>query len=133
MRQTTSTFVLSFLFVLSAFTPIAGQSQIFTDDNVAYQLELPSPTWKVVTRPDGLQRRTEIIYGDRLDGYLQISKETVETGITAETLANTFEDEKLRFRPGYVDGKEEKFAGRLNGLTVSYVSTSCRDQNYHIC
>jgi hypothetical protein len=26
----------------------------------------------------------------------------------------------LRFLPGFVEGKEEKFSGRLNGVTVSY-------------
>ena len=123
MRKTTSTLFGSILLLLAAFAPVAGQSEIFTDENVDYKLELPSPTWRVVSRPNGLQLRTEIIYGDRLDGYLQISKEKVEAGVTPETLATTYEDEKLRFKPGYVDGKEERFAGRLNGLTVSYEYT----------
>lgn len=123
MRQTTSTLFVSILFALAVSVPVAGQSQTFTDDNVDYKLELPSLNWHVATRPDGLQRRAEFIYGDRLDGHLQIHKETVEAGVTPSALASSFEDEKLRFKPGYVDGKEEKFAGRLSGLTVSYEFT----------
>lgn len=123
MRLTTSSLFFSLLFALAVVVPVAGQSQTFTDDNVDYKLELPSANWRVVARPDGLQRRAEFIYGDRLDGHLQVYKETVEAGVTPSSLANSYEDEKLRFKPGYVDGKEEKFTGHLNGLTVSYEYT----------
>ena len=122
MRQTTSLLFVSILFALAVSVSAAGQSQTFTDDNVDYKLELPS-SWQVVSRPDGLQRRAEFIYGDRLNGYLQIYKETVEPGVTPAGLAASNEDEKLRFKPGYVDGKDEKFTGRLDGLTVSYEFT----------
>ena len=39
---------------------------------------------------------------------------------SAADLARRDLDQKLRFLPGFVEGKEEKFAGRLNGVTVSY-------------
>ena len=35
-------------------------------------------------------------------------------------LARRDQDQKLQFLPGFVAGKEEKFAGRLNGVTTSY-------------
>lgn len=123
MHRTTSSIFVSFMFALALVIPVAGQSQTFTDDSVDYKLELPSSTWRVVSRPDGLQRRAEIIYGDRLEGHLQIHKETVEAGVTPSGLASSYEEEKLRFKPGYVDGKEEKFAGLLDGLTISYEFT----------
>lgn len=122
MRQLRPMLFVSILFVLAVCVSAAGQSQTFTDDNVDYKLELPS-NWQVVTRPDGLQRRAEFIYGDRLAGYLQVYKETVEPGVTPAGLAAANEDEKLRFKPGYVDGKDEKFTGHLDGLTVSYEFT----------
>lgn len=123
MRRTTSCFFASILFALGVFAPIAAQSETFTDDNVDYKLELPSPTWRVVSRPDGLQQRAEFVYGDRMDGYLQIHKEMVEAGVSPSGLANSDKDDKLRFKPGYVDGKEENFAGHLNGATISYEYT----------
>lgn len=102
---------------------VAAQTETFTDDKVDYRLELPSPTWHVVGRPDELQQRAEFIYGDRLDGYLQVHKEMVEPGLDASGLARSYRDDKLHFKPGYVDGKEESFVGKLNGVTMSYEFT----------
>jgi hypothetical protein len=120
--------IKSFLFALVLFgfsysAPVAAQTETFSDENVDYRFDLPSPTWKVVTRPDGLQKRAEFIYGDRLDGYLQIHKEIVEPGIDPSDLAASYKDDKLRFKPGYVDGKEESFVGHLSGVTMSYEYT----------
>lgn len=123
MRLTTaSLFALVFLAVVFS-SPVLAQSDTFTDENVDYRLELPSPIWKVVLRPDELQQRAEFIFGDRLDGHLQVFKELVEPGVEPASFARSFKDDKLRFKPGYVDGKEEPFAGRLSGVTISYEYT----------
>ena len=55
----------------------------------------------------------EFVNGDRLEGYLQIRKEVVDAGTTPSDLARRDLDQKLRFLPGFVEGKEEKFSGRL--------------------
>ena len=55
-----------------------------------------------------------------MDGYLQIRKESVEAGTTPSDLARRDLDQKLRFLPGFVEGKQETFSGRLNGITTSY-------------
>ncbi len=89
-------------------------------DGKEYTIELPSPTWKVIAEPDAAHEHAEFVYGDRLDGYLQIRKEVVDAGTTPSDLARRDLDQKLRFLPGFVEGKEEKFSGRLNGVTVSY-------------
>ena len=123
MRRTTSCFFALILFAIVTFGHVAAQSEIFTDDNVDYKLELPSPIWRVISRPDGLQQRAEFVFGDRLDGYLRIHKQMVEAGSTPSDLANSYKDDKLRFKPGYVDGKEETFAGSLKGVTISYEYT----------
>ena len=66
------------------------------------------------------REHAEFVNGDRLEGYLQIRKEVVDAGTTPSDLARRDLDQKLRFLPGFVEGKEEKFSGRLSGVTVSY-------------
>jgi hypothetical protein len=116
---------LIFAFALSLVSALAlAQSQTFTSENVDYTLELPSPTWRVVQEADSVHQHTEFIYGDRNDGYLKIRKEMVDEGTTAADLARRDQEQKLRFMPGYVDGKQERFAGHLSGVTISYEFTS---------
>ena len=99
---------------------LAVAQQEFTTDKIDYTIELPSTTWRIISEPDAAHEHVEFVYGDRLDGYLQIRKEVVDAGTTASDLAKRDRDQKLRFLPGFVEGKEESFAGRLNGVTVSY-------------
>lgn len=108
------------LAVLAVTYSLAGAQELFTSDKINYSLELPSPTWRVISEPDAAHEHLEFVYGDRLDGYLQIRKEVVDSGSTPSDLARRDRDQKLRFLPGFVEGKEEKFSGRLNGVSVSY-------------
>ena len=99
----------------------AGQAQeAFTNDKLEYVLEFPSAGWRMITEPDAAHEHIEFVYGDRLDGHLQIRKEVVDAGTSVSDVARRDLDQKLRFLPGFVEGKEEKFPGRLNGVTVSY-------------
>ena len=107
------------LFVLSSFS-LASAQVTYASEKVDYTLELPSSAWRVITEPDAAHEHTEFVYGDRLQGYLQVRKEVIEAGTTASELARRDQDQKLRFMPGFVEGKEEKFAGRLNGVMASY-------------
>ena len=107
---------------VSAFS-VSAQTETFTDDNVDYTLELPSSAWRVVDRPDGLNQQAGFVYRDRLDGYLQVRKEVVDAGMTPTDLARRDRDQKLRFLPGFVEGKEEKFNGRLSGAASNYEYT----------
>lgn len=102
----------------------SGQSQTFTSDDIEYALELPSQVWKVTARPDSVHQHLEFVNGERGDGYLRIRKEVVEAGATPSALATRDQDVKLRFIPGFVQGKQERFAGRLNGVTASYEYTN---------
>jgi hypothetical protein len=102
----------------------AAQTQTFEDRNAPYTLELPSPTWRAVTRPDSEHEHAEFVYGDRSDGYLRIRKEVVDEGTTPAALSRRDHDLKLRFIAGYVEGKEENFQGRLKGVTSSYEFTA---------
>ena len=112
--------ILAFLLVLIALAaPVALAQQTYTHDQVEYSFEIPSPNWKSILEPDA-SHQPEFVYGDRLDGYLQIRKEVVDAGTTPALLAQRDQDLRLRFLPGFVEGKQEAFNGRLDGVTMSY-------------
>jgi len=116
-----------FLALASAFTfasALATAQQTYTSDNAGFTLELPSEKWRVTQEPDSLHEHAEFIYGDRNDGYLKIRREVVEAGTTASDISQRDQDQKLRFQTGYVEGKSEKFAGRLSGVTFAYEYTA---------
>ncbi len=108
------------LTLITGSCAIATAQVAFTSNQIDYTLELPSSQWRVISEPDAAHEHVEFVYGDRLDGYLQIRKEVVDAGTTPSDLARRDQDQKLRFLPGFVEGKEEKFSGRLNGVTISY-------------
>lgn len=108
------------LALISLSYSLAGAQELFTSDNVPYSLELPSATWRAISEPDAAHEHLEFVNGDRLDGFLQIRKEMIDSGMTASDLARRDRDQKFRFFPGFVEGKEEKFNGRLNGVVVTY-------------
>ena len=115
------------VFGLSLLACVAGQAQaqtnVFQHTKVDYTFELPSDLWKMVLEPTELQKQTEFIYGDRLDGYLKVRQETVEANTTAADWLQREQDNKLSFLNGYVAGKSEKFNGNLDGLTFGYEYT----------
>jgi hypothetical protein len=108
------------LVILIVFAATAQAQHPFTSDKVEYTIDLPSTVWKVISEPDAVHEHTEFVYGDRLEGYLQIRKESVDSGTSLTDLAHRDQDQKLRYLPGFVEGKEEPFSGRFTGLTASY-------------
>ncbi|HUE84256.1 MAG TPA: hypothetical protein VMM84_19295 [Pyrinomonadaceae bacterium] len=111
--------ILSLTFVALGYSTSSAQG-VYTNDKIEYSLELPSRTWRVISEPDAAHEHAEFVNGDRLEGYLQVRKEVVDAGVTPSELARRDRDQRLRFLPGFVEGKEERFAGRLNGVTMSY-------------
>src|ERR1700674_3064465 len=83
---------------------IAAGQQPYTSDQVDYTLELPSSAWRATSEPDAAHEHAEFVYGDRLEGYLQIRKEVVDAGTTASDLAHPDPDQKLWFVLGFVEG-----------------------------
>lgn len=105
-------------------TRATAQEQTYTSAKVDYVVLLPSPIWRLVSEPDEIHQHTEFIYGDRNDGHLRIRKETLPEGTEIKDFARQDLDQKERYRPGYIpSGKEEKFLGRLSGVTISYEYT----------
>jgi hypothetical protein len=97
--------------------------QVYSHARVDYTFELPSTMWRAILEPDAAHENPEFVFGDRLDGYLTIRKEVVDAGTTAAQLAERDMDQKLRFLPGFVEGKQDDFNGRLDGVTITYEYT----------
>ena len=116
-------FLFLSLLVVGVMSSVVLAQEVYTHDKLDYSFELPSPTWRVISEPDAAHEHPEFVYGDRLDGYLTVRKEVVEAGTTATELARRDQDQKLRFLPGFVEGKQETFNGRLAGVTISYEFT----------
>jgi hypothetical protein len=117
------------LFFLAAFSPSAShpraklQEHSYSSPKTNYVVDFPSSTWRLVDEPDEIHQHAEFVYGDRNDGYLRIRKETLDERVDIKEFASRDQDQKERFRPGYVDGKDDPFTGRLPGRTVSYEFT----------
>ena len=112
--------LIAVLLLITGTCSLVAAQESYTSDQISYTIELPSTMWREISKPDAAHEHAEFVYGDRLDGYLQIRKEVVDAGATPSDLARRDMDQKLRFLPGFVEGKEEPFKGRLNGVTVSY-------------
>jgi|ERR1700752_781940 len=113
--------IIAFALVLIALTaPVALSQQTYTHDKVEYTFEIPSATWRAILEPDAAHEHPEFVYGDRLDGYLTIRKEVVDANTSPGEIARRDQDLTLRFLPGFVEGKQESFNGRLSGVTMSY-------------
>ena len=112
--------VAGVLLVLFGLMTVGIAQQVYTSDQLEYTFELPSATWRTISEPDPAHAHIEFVYGDRLDGHLQVRKEVVEVGTTPSVLAQRDQESKLRFLPGFVEGKVDQFNGRLDGVTMSY-------------
>jgi len=114
---------LAILFSLAAglfFTaPAFAQTQTFKDANVEYAFDLPETTWKQTVKPSSTSPNVEYVFGDRVNGHLEIRQIAVKSGeIISDTIEN--EEQKLQFLPGYVAGKEENFRGSFDGKVFNF-------------
>ncbi len=121
MKHLTALLVL--ILVGASFVTVLAQ-EAHLSEQVGYSIELPSTLWRSISEFDPVHERSEFVYGDRMDGFLQIRKEIVDAGTTPSDIARRDQDQKLRYIPGFVQGKqEEPFSGRLSGVTASYEFT----------
>jgi hypothetical protein len=102
-----------------------AQEGPYLGGNGEYTLELPSTAWRPSPRSEGALQHTEYtLNGDRGDGYLRVRKDVLEPGTSLSDAARREADLKLRYLPGWVGGKEERFAGNLSGVVYAYEYTS---------
>lgn len=117
------TIKFSFLAIAAAvFVFAAGASaQVnnFTDAAVDYSFAVPEGKWKMTVKPSATSPNVEYVYGDRLDGHLEVRRMTVAKDALMTDIVQE-EEQKLRFKPGFVSGKEENFAGKLKGEIYNF-------------
>jgi hypothetical protein len=110
------------LFIALAFLVAGASAQIkpFTDINADYTFDVPEPTWRVTVKPTALSQNLEMVYGERLEGLLEIRRTKTEEDEPIADVILREQEQKLQFLPGYVTGKEENFAGALKGKVFNY-------------
>ena len=100
-----------------------AQTQTFTREGVEYVLDLPSPSWRAVSRVD-VHEHLEFVNGeDYSKGYLRLRKKVVTTDTTSKDLFSEAEQWELQKLAGYVvcsGGKGTEFSGQLKGTVFSY-------------
>lgn len=102
-----------------AAVPAMAQLDTFSDPIVDYSFQLPEPKWKMTVKPSVTSPNVEYVYGDRFDGHLEVRKLTVAKDSILSDIVES-EEQKLQFRPGFVAGKEENFAGKLRGTVFNF-------------
>jgi hypothetical protein len=107
--------VLSIFAVGSAF----GQTDRFSDPEVAYSFDVPASKWKMTVKPSATSPNVEYVYIDRNDGHLEVRRLTVAKDARLPDVIRD-EEQKLQFLPGYVTGPDEAFAGRLRGSVFNF-------------
>jgi len=107
--------------VLGLFLAVTtfGQTEKFSDANVEYTFDVPNTTWKMTSKPSTTSPNVEYVYGDRSAGHFDVRKLTVKADdLMSDIIAN--EEQSLKFRQGYVAGREENFAGNLRGTAFNF-------------
>jgi len=111
------------LIIIAVSINANAQTQTFTREGVEYVLDLPSPSWRAVSRVD-IHEHLEFVSGDDYNnGYLRLRKKLVTTATTSEDLFSEAEKLELQKLPGYVvcsGGKGTDFSGQLKGTVFSY-------------
>lgn len=116
-------FKYTFILLTTAFTLPAlqafAQGDLFSDPNVNYSFSVPDARWKMTVKPSATSPNVEYVNGDRADGHLEVRKVTVAKDAVLTDVIQS-EEQKLQFRPGFVAGREENFAGRLRGAIYNF-------------
>ena len=115
-------FIGSLLIITLSLTTTA-QKQTFTREGLDYILELPSASWRAVSRLD-VHEHFEFVNGDDYsNGHLRLRKKFVAADTNAEDLFRQDEKWELQRLPGYVScnsGKGSDFVGHLSGKMFAY-------------
>lgn len=115
--------LIALLLVITLSMNANAQTQTFTREGVDYVLDLPSPSWRTLSRVD-VHEHLEFVNGeDYTNGYLRLRKKLVTPHTTSEELFSDAEKWELQKLPGYVvcsGGKGTEFSGHLKGTVFSY-------------
>lgn len=111
------------LVLVTSSLAFSFQTRLFTRDDIEYELELPSSSWRAVSRLD-VHDHLEFVNGnDTANGYLRLRKVFVAQPSTPSELFSQEEQWELQRLPGYVvcsECKGQDFQGKLRGGVFSY-------------
>jgi hypothetical protein len=113
------------LAVLASTASVAAQNAVFSDPDVDYSFSLPDAKWRIFgANPSSSNSGVEFVYGDKMDGHLDVRRLSVAKDSAIEDLIQA-EEQRQQFRQGYVAGKEERFTGKFRGsiYNFEYVAT----------
>ncbi len=105
------------LFVIAS--PAIAQTGDFSDPNVDYSFSLPDEKWRMTAKPSETGPNVEYVYGERSDGHLEVRKTTIAKNAELSGVMLD-EEQKQRFRQGFVAGKDEPFTGKLKGAISNF-------------
>lgn len=115
--------VIALVFIVSVNITGTAQTQTFTREGIDYVLDLPSISWRPVSRLD-VHEHMEFVNGDDYsDGYLRLRKRLVAAGTTADELFRHDEKWELQRLPGFVvcrNGNGSDLKGHLRARAFSY-------------
>lgn len=120
MRTTSFSFPGLSLLVLMAAAAAFGQGWTFSDANVDFTFDVPEAKWKVTVKPNATSQKTELVYGDRRDGLLEVRRTDVQRADTMNEIITNDEQKHRQFLQGYVSGRVENFSGRLRGSVANF-------------
>lgn len=119
MKIHRSHFILVVCVALMSAISAFAQDEAFSDPNVDYTFSLPDAKWKMTVKPSATSPNVEYVNGERSDGHLEVRRLTIaKDAILTDVVRD--EEQKLQFRPGFVAGREENFAGRLKGAVFNF-------------
>jgi hypothetical protein len=113
-------FIFTAIFVLIFAFSVFAQTETFSDVNCDYTFDLPDVTWKMIAKPTVTSPNVEYAYGDRFAGNLEVRKVSVKSDELISDLIQRETEQKLQFIPGFVNGKEQEFTGKLKGRVFNY-------------
>jgi hypothetical protein len=107
--------------VVASVAVATAQETAPRDAGDEYTIDLPAG-WEQESFVDGAKiRRVEYIFGDRSKGLLKVKRVRAERGQTFDDVVSHDVDGSLKFQPGFVMGRNERFAGGAHtGALVQY-------------
>jgi hypothetical protein len=116
MKKFIFTAVFMLVFAFCAF----AQSVTFSDVNCDYTFDLPDAMWKMVGKPTVTSPNVEYNYVESFSGNLEVRKISVKTDELISEVISRETEQKLQFLPGFVNGKEMDFTGKLKGRVFNF-------------
>ncbi|MBX3245475.1 MAG: hypothetical protein KF685_13565 [Acidobacteria bacterium] len=112
--------IIAAAFLIFFVMPAAAQDETtFSDPNVDYSFEVPDVKWKMTAKPTATNSNVEYVYVDRRDTHLEVRKVSVASNVPMADVIRD-EEQKLKFMPGFVAGKEESIGGKLSGSVFNF-------------